>query len=379
MAAVALPWLVLTSTGSPAKTGIVAAAELVPTILVGIPSSWVAARLGPLKTMLLCDGARAPLALAVPALYWLGWLPFGALVLLAAAMGVFIPAHLASQRTLLPELVGESQDDVGQANAVLQAATRLPLSIAPAIAGVLVGLIGAPTVLVLDAATFGISFVLLLRLLQCFDPVRRDVPISSTGLLAGVRVVARDRLLGSVTVANAVVEFAMQMVFLSLPILAYTRYDGHVSLSAALFTAWSIGTLLGMPAARRLAKRDAVQVLRAGLVAQALPLWLLAADAPPVALGVALLLSGVANPIANAPSNTIMTLGVRDDFRQQAMGAFVTCLLGAGGVGLVAAGPLAEHTGPHGPLLVAAASTSVCAAAFALSTRRIRLEAPPSA
>ena len=49
MTFLALPWFVLTTTGSTTRMGIVLAAELLPIALLGIPSGAVVSRLGAVK------------------------------------------------------------------------------------------------------------------------------------------------------------------------------------------------------------------------------------------------------------------------------------------------------------------------------------------
>jgi MFS family permease len=46
MTLVALPWFVLVATGSPARMGLVVAADLAPMLLLAIPAGALAARLG---------------------------------------------------------------------------------------------------------------------------------------------------------------------------------------------------------------------------------------------------------------------------------------------------------------------------------------------
>ena len=62
--ALALPWFVLVTTGSPTKMGLVFAAELVPMALLGIPAGAVVDRVGPRAAMLIADGVRAPIVAA---------------------------------------------------------------------------------------------------------------------------------------------------------------------------------------------------------------------------------------------------------------------------------------------------------------------------
>jgi hypothetical protein len=368
MTALALPWLVLTSTGSPTRAGIVAAVEWVPMALLGIPSGAVATRLGPRRTMIACDLARAPLVSAIPVLHWLGALDFGVLLAIAFLLGAFFPAHLASQRAILPHLLGEASGDVTRGNAVLGAANRLPIVIGPALGGALIAATGAPEVLLADAVTYVLSALLLLLFVP--EPRTAEAEQAASGdLWAGARVLAGSPVLRPLTVANAGVELAMQALFLSLPILVFTAYDRRAALAGALVAAWGAGALAGTVLALRLAARAPVALVRVALLAQAAPIWLVAAPLPPVLLGLGLLLSGLANPVVNAPSFTLVTLAVPDALRPKAMLAFLTAALGAGGVGLFVTGPAAAALGARHVILGAAALSTACAVGFAVATR----------
>src|SRR5688572_15072 len=103
----ALPWFVLTTTGSPARMGIVMAVELSPLALFGIVSGSVVERIGARRAMLACDFARAPIMGLIPLLHWLGALPFPLLLVLVFLLGIFWAPYFSSQRIILPELVGE--------------------------------------------------------------------------------------------------------------------------------------------------------------------------------------------------------------------------------------------------------------------------------
>lgn len=59
MTAVALPWFVLVTTGSPVRTGLVLAAEVLGLAVCGLPGGAVLQRLGPRRTLLADDGGRA--------------------------------------------------------------------------------------------------------------------------------------------------------------------------------------------------------------------------------------------------------------------------------------------------------------------------------
>ena len=78
----ALPWFVLVTSGSK-QMALVIAAEAGGYALFGIPSGSLLERLGPQRTMRLCDAVRAPLMVLVPVLHWSGGLTVPILIVIA--------------------------------------------------------------------------------------------------------------------------------------------------------------------------------------------------------------------------------------------------------------------------------------------------------
>ena len=161
MTYLALPWFVLVTTGSAAKMSIVLAVEILPMAIFGIPSGMVVERLGARTTMLVCDAARVPLLVALPILHAAGVLHFPLLLALVFLLGCFMAPYFAAQRVILPELVGEDETTIAQANSVIEGGTAFAGLAGPALAGILIPFLGAPNVLYVDAATYAVSFLLL--------------------------------------------------------------------------------------------------------------------------------------------------------------------------------------------------------------------------
>src|SRR5881227_2838392 len=109
MTFVALPWFVLSTTGSTAKMGWVLAAEMLPIAIFGIPAGTVIAKLGAKRTMLLSDAFRGPLLLIIPILHHYGRLSFPALLGATFAVGTFAAPYFASSRLVVPEVAGEDE------------------------------------------------------------------------------------------------------------------------------------------------------------------------------------------------------------------------------------------------------------------------------
>ena len=355
MSELALPWFVLATTHSPARMGVVLAVQLLGMALVGIPGGAIATRLGARRTLVVCDLARAPLVAAVPTLHALGVLRFPLLVALVFATGAFLAPYFASQRTILPELLGEDERVVAEAASLLQSANRMTILLGPPLAGVLIAAFGASTVLVVDAATYlasaSIVTVLVPRPLAGVDA---DEIVDAGGLFAGLGFLWRDRLLRAWTTAFASFELAWQALFALVPILAFERYhDARVG--GWLFAAFGGGALVGTVAASRLVRRvDPLLLVSIGKIPQALVFWWLAFPIGAVGLGAVLAISGALNGVIFAPAIAIQTARTPPRLRTKAGTASVTLMLLAGAAGFALAGPLVQSVGTK-PVLVGVA------------------------
>ena len=306
MTFLALPWFVLATTGSPTKMSIVLAVELAPVAILGIPSGAVIARWGARRSMLVSDLARAPLIASIPLLHELGWLSFPVLLVLVSLVGVFMAPYFASQALILPELVGEDERVVAQATALVEGARRATSLLGPAAAGLLIATFSAPVVLYADAATFLVSFALLL----VFVPHRPPLPQSDEGrgLLAGIRFVLRDRMLRVLCFTSLLANGFGQMLVAGLTVLAYEEYSSS-RVAGVFFAAFGAGAVLGSLVAVRLVGRyDPLRLGATAFVALTLPVFALAIELPVPAIVVALALSSFFGPLVNAPLIGVITM-----------------------------------------------------------------------
>ncbi len=378
MTFLALPWFVLVTTGSPTKMGIVLAAELAPIALLGIPSGALVSRLGARRTMLVGDAGRAPLMAAIPILHALGLLSFPLLLVCVALVGVFIAPYFASQRVILPEIVGEDEQLVAQANAFVEAAIRLTSLLGPAAAGLLIAFVGSTNVLYIDAASFAFSFLML----RFFVPRRPTLPATdaSRGLLAGVRYLLADRLLATLALTSLLLNGFGQMLVASLPVLAFHDFGESSKVAGAFFGAFGAGALLGSVIAVKVMHRfDPIRLGAFAFVGLVAPLWLLGLDLPATGVMAVLFVSSIFGPLINAPLIGVLTTRTPEALRPKVMTAVVTFALLAGPAALVVVGPLLAAIGARGVFVVVAAGESVAVALFAVVALRRRDDTPEPA
>jgi MFS family permease len=349
----ALPWFVLETTGSATRMGVVLAAEVLPIALLGIPSGTVVTKLGARRTMILSDLARAPLLVSIPLLHEAGVLSFPLLLVLVAAIGVFIAPYYASQRLILPEILGDDEHLVGQGNALVEGAQRVTSLLGPALAGLLIAAFGATTVLYVDALTFLFAFVVI----ATFVPRRPPLPETdeSRGILAGIRYLLRDRLLRTLGLTALVANGLGQMLVAGLTVLAYEEY-GSARVAGAFFAAFGAGAILGsLVAIRAVGRYEPLRLGAVSFVALTLPVFALALELPVLGVMAALALSSFFGPLVNAPLITVITTRTPEALRAKVTTAVITTAMLAGPVGYLIAGPLLESWGPRTVFLLVAA------------------------
>jgi MFS family permease len=336
---VALPWFVLTTTGSATRMSLVLAAEILPMAVFGIPSGSVVARLGARKTMLISDLFCAPLVALVPVLHWSGHLTFGLLLVIVFLLGLVIAPYAASQRSIIPEVLGDDEKAVSKASGLFGAAKNLPIVIGPAIAGVLIAWWGTSPLLVIDGLTFLFAFLMVLAFVRGGARVAMDD--ESRGLLAGVRYLRRDRLLGPMSLTIIILDGAANGISVAVPLLAYTRYDKDPHVAGWIFTAFGIGAIAGSVLVVKLLDRFApLRLARFGMLAATLPLWIVVAPVPWPVVALAVVLCGVFVPLINAPLMGIITARPPAALRAKVMTA-VMAASGAGGpLGRLIIGPM---------------------------------------
>lgn len=343
MTYLALPWFVLVTTGSAGKMSLVLAAEIAPMAILGIPSGTLVQKLGSRTTMLIADFARAPILASIPLLHSQGMLSFPLLLGLVALLGCFMPPYFASQRTILPELVGENERLMSQGNSLVEGGAALAAMLGPALAGLLIPFIGASNVLYVDAATYLVAFLLVLLFVPRRKPLAGAV---QSGVLAGVRFLASDRFLGPVAAVVVVTGFLGAGLSAGLPVYAFSEFDGSSRIAGLFYAALGAGALVGSLVAVAAVRKVAPLRLAAfGILAFSLPLWVLPFLPPWPVVFVALFVATFFTPLINGPVIAVLTKRTPDDLRAKVLTAVISVNTLAAPLGFLVAGQVLEHWG----------------------------------
>jgi MFS family permease len=343
MTYLALPWFVLVTTGSPGKMTLVLAAEIAPMAILGIPSGALVQRIGARNTMLVSDFVRAPLLASIPLLHAMGALSFGLLLGIVFLLGCFMAPYFASQRVILPELVGEDERAMSQGNSLIEGGSAFAALIGPALAGLLIPFIGAPNVLYVDAATYFIAFVLVLVFVPRRKPLAQAV---QSGVLAGLRFLLRDRLLAPLAATVIAFGFLGAGMSAGLPFYAFEQFEGSARIAGLFYAALGAGALAGSLAAVFLVRRfPPLRLAGYGALAFAVPVWVLPFLPPWPVVFVALFVATFFTPLINGPIMAVLTSRTPEHLRAKVITAVISINTLAAPLGFLLAGQVLEHWG----------------------------------
>lgn len=158
---IAIPWFVLTTTGSITQTGLVAFAEMLPLVLAKTLGGPLIDRLGARRVAVGCDVGSFLAVGLVPLLHALGWLTFPMLLVLVAVAGSLRGPGDAAKDSMTPAIVALSKVPMERATGLASAVERGAGMVGFALAGALVVAVGPATALVVDALSFLVGGAIL--------------------------------------------------------------------------------------------------------------------------------------------------------------------------------------------------------------------------
>jgi MFS family permease len=382
----AIPWLVLQTTGSAGQAGLAVASGTIAGLFGGVFGGVVVDRLGHKRASIVADLASGVTVALIPLLQLTTGLAFWQLlaqVFLGALLDT--PGRTARQ-SLVPNLAPLGGFQLVRINAVIAMVGRLALLFTPPLAGVLIAFLGTTNVLWIDAATFAISAAIV----AVAVPDRTTVPpVPSpaaapmpTGYLAdiraGLRFIGRERLIFWLVVSaflgNLIAE---PMYSLILPVYADQVFGDPVALGV-MFSALAAGSLLGnvlfLALATRLPRRATILT---GFTVRALTYWVLVPmPSLPIVSGSIVVNASFLEP-ANPIIRTIYQERIPEHLRGRVFGTMYSLANGARSLGIILYGFLLESLGLATTLLILAiANLAVPAIMFLIPVFR-GLDDPP--
>ncbi len=373
MQTVAQSWLVYRLTESGLMLGLVGTLTLLPNLVLGLYGGWLADRFAR-RTLLIVAQTLAMLqALALGVLTIGGWVTEWHIMVLALALGLVQAVETPVRQSFLAQLV--EREDLPNAIALNSSMFHLARFIGPAVAGVLVALVGEGPVFLLNAVTFlavlGSLFALRLPTLPSSEYGARG----ASGIGKGLHYAIQHRLTRYLLAMVATVSLFGGSTIVLLPLFVADVINRGPESLGVFMGALGAGSLMG---ALMLAHQRNFELLerRVALAAIGVGAGLFAFSFNEffeVALAL-LFVVGLASTTVFASSNALIQLAVPDHLRGRTMALFTVCLHGMVSVGQLALGAIADFLGA--PLTVMSSAAGLCCLALALAVALFRLQQP---
>ena len=250
---IAIPWLVLVTTGSPTQTGLVAVAEITPMVALKAAGGPLVDRVGPRRMAITADVLSMVAVGLIPVLHRADHLTFPVLLGLVAVAGALRGPGDAATSALIPALVERAEVPYERATGLSGAIERGSTMLGAALAGGLVAAIGPANAVAVDALSFGLCAVVLVvttRSLEGGGKQREhsDQPDTTSyagELREGWDFLRRDPVLMSLCVMIAITNL-LDLAWSAVLLPVWARDSGAgVGAVGLVFSVWGGASMLG--------------------------------------------------------------------------------------------------------------------------------------
>jgi MFS family permease len=375
MQRVAQDWLVLDLSGSSGVAlGITTGLQFLPYLLFSLWGGSMADRFDRRRLLIMTQGLMGGLAIVLGVIAIKGFATVELVYVLAFLLGCAAAIDNPARQAFVNEIVGP--DSLHNAISLNSASFNLARLAGPALAGVLVALIGSGWVFIVNGATFAVTIgaLLLMRTTELFPQIRER---GTVRMVEGLRYVRERRdIILVLTLLFGVATFGLNYQ-LTMALMARLQFHLGAAEFGLMSTALAAGALVGsLLAARR--QRATLRLvvgsaLTFGIVEVAVGF------SPTYAVMLAVL------PFAGIMAMTFTTsaqsyLQARSDswVRGRVMGIFTLVFFGGTPLGAPVIGWSADAFGPRSGLigggLLTAVWALVAALLYARTTRRRTME-----
>ena len=366
---IAQMWLALEITGDPAILGVVTALQFAPILFIGPWAGALAERSDRRKLLIWMQVALALQAALLGVVVLSGSMTTTLLFIFSALLGVATAIDGPARQSFVSDLV----DRVELPNAVALNSTSFNTArlIGPAAAGFIIAAWGTGWVFLLNAATFGLMIVALLRIHTRVTRVEKEQARVSDGVKF---VLGHSDLLFVILLAGLVSMFVLNFQ-MTIAVMATEQFAVGAQTYGILASVMAVGSLAGaLLAARR--GRTSLRIVT--FSALGLAGGSVIAGLSPNAwwFGASLVVCGIAALSMMTGANAYLQTHSGSKHRSRVMALYLAIFFGTTPIGAPLAGWLADFAGPRASLVVPGILAAIATGALVIWFRhRSRTEA----
>ncbi len=345
---VAQGWLVLTLTNDPFWLGVVAGAQFLPVMVLGLFAGVLADVLPKRQTLLAVQVVMMALAIALTVLTLTGVVEVWMIIVLALLLGCANAVDMPVRQAFAIEMVGVR--DVGNAVAINSAMFNGARVIGPAVAGLTIGAFGMATAFALNALSF-LAVIVSLGVMRDTElhrpkliPRPRSVSAVMENLAEGLRFVRHTPIvLLAVTTVGLTATFGMNFQVV-IPPLAQDALGSDAAGFGFLMAASGLGALAAAIGLVLSGRPRPIRIALGAIVLGVASLLLATSTSYPLSL-LLMVPVGAGGIVMAATANATIQLAVPDGLRGRVMSVYTTVFSASMPIGGLLMGVLASSIG----------------------------------
>lgn len=372
---VALPLVaILLLDASNFEVGVITAANYAAIVLIGLPAGVLVGRFALRRLQVTMDGVRALVIASIPLAAWWDVLTLAHVLTAAFVIGLAGNLFDVANATFVPRVVPRSE--LTKRNGLLSGTFATTQMVGPALGGLLVQAVGAAYSLLVDAATYIVSAVLLGRIPEPgkLEQAQRESDFLRQ-LAAGVAYVVRHPIMRPNMIAATAVNFANGALLAVTPPFLVRELGVPVGFVGLVIAIEGVGSIVAAVLVARIVGRlgDARTLLLATLFGPAVGILMPLAVGPAAvvifAIGMAGLAAGVT--VLSVVARTHRQMVSPADMLSRVMASVRFISWGAIPLGALLGGAASQVSSPRAGLAVVA--VAALGAPLATWSSRVRV------
>jgi predicted MFS family arabinose efflux permease len=365
---VAIPWLVLTTTGSAALAGVAIFAGAAAAAAGGLGAGRIVDAIGPVRTSAVADLLSGLAVAPLPILLAVDALEIWHVVLLVVGGTLADSAGSAARQSLVPATADAAGYPRERANGLFTSAEHVGYLLGAPIAGLLIAAVGVGGALWVTVASFAIAALVIAGLVRVPAPRSPVEAPERTGLREAIGFIWSDPALRALVVIPTMATLLVgPLVPLVLPVLAREAFADPVVLGV-MVASYGAGGLLGATGFGMVGVRIRRRRLFIGVFVIWPATYAAIALVPilPVALAMLLLLGAAAGTLVPLMA-TIRQERSPARLLPRVVGLSTASIPVAGPIGVLVTGVVIDGLGLHQAMLLMTAGAALIGAAVITS------------
>ncbi len=368
-------WLVLELTHSAFKLSIVTMMQFIPVMVFSLYAGTLIDRLPKRKVLIFTQTSLAVLAAVLATVTYFQVVEYWHVLILALLLGIVNTLDMPARQAFVIELVG--REDLTNAIALNSSIFNLGRIVGPAVAGILIGLVGIAVCFYLNA----VSFIAVITNLWMIRVPETAVKQDEFGSLKRILLDIREGL-GYINKREIIKQPLLLLAFIStfvmnynilVPVFAQQELNQNATGYGLLMTSMGIGSFLGsLTLVAKSRNKPKLRYLVGGALGTSIFLAALAFVKNFQLSCMILFFIGFCTILFTTLVNTTIQLNSSDDMRGRVMSVYTLVFGGVIPIGSLYTGQVTEYTGAPGCMIISGIIGILATACSIYAMRRER-------